>query len=67
MGVSVILACALFVGSAALTAVNVTACVEIIPVGAVYSPLRTVPSGGDTDQFTRVLLVPVIDAVNWLD
>jgi hypothetical protein len=64
-GVSVMLAVALFVVSATLVAVNVIVCVAVMLDGAVYKPpLVTVPTAGETDQVTEVLLDPVTVLVN---
>jgi len=52
------------VGSAALVAVIVTVCPDVIVDGAVYSPLDRVPTEGDIDQFTVVFVVPLTVAVN---
>ena len=69
-GVSVIVAVAVLVLSAELVAVSVMVCVEVIVAGAVYNPpLVTVPTFGDNEYVTAVLLDPVTVAVNacvWL-
>src|ERR1700741_3810777 len=64
-GLSVTVAVADFVESAALVAVTVIVCeVEIVP-GAVYKPLAvSVPTDGFMLQFTAVLLFPVTFAWN---
>ena len=51
-GCSVMEAVALWVGSAALTALSMTVCGDVIVTGAVYSPLNTLPRFGVTDQST---------------
>jgi hypothetical protein len=52
-------------GSAALVAVTVTVCCEVIEAGAVYNPpLEILPVAGLSDQETTVLLLPVTVAVN---
>jgi hypothetical protein len=56
-----------FVGSAALAAVTVTVCAEAMVAGAVYTPTAKVPSEGDIDQSTLVLLDPLTVALNVLD
>jgi len=55
------------VGSAALAAVTVTVCAEAMVAGAVYTPEAKVPTDGDIDQFTPVLLDPLTVALNVLD
>ena len=51
--------------SAALEAVIVTVCGAVIVAGAVYKPAAdTVPTLGDKDQLTAVLVAPVTVAVN---
>jgi hypothetical protein len=64
VGTRFIVALALFVGSAALVAVSVTACLTAIVVGAIYSPLVIVPIAGANDQVTAVFAVPAAVAVN---
>ena len=56
------------VGSAALVAVIVTDCEELIIAGAVYKPVvEIVPTAGLTDQVTAVFVVPETVPVNcWL-
>jgi len=39
----------------------------VIVDGAVYIPLLTVPTAGDSDQLTPVLVVPLIVAENCFD
>jgi len=58
-------ALAFLVVSATLVAVSVMVCVALMLDGAVYKPpLVTVPTDGDTDQVTEVLLDPVTVLVN---
>ena len=62
---SVRVALALLVASATLVTVNVTVCVALMLDGAVYNPpLVTVPTAGENDQVTEVLLDPVTVLVN---
>jgi hypothetical protein len=35
--------------------------------GAVYNPLTTVPTAGVNDHVAAVLVVPAMEALNWLD
>lgn len=64
-GVSVTAAMAVFVVSAALVAITVTACGEVMELGAVYKPLvEMTPTEGLSAQVTAVLVVPETDAVN---
>ena len=57
-GATFTVALALLVGSARLVAVMVTACGDVIPLGAVYRPeLLKVPFKGDNDHCTPVLVV----------
>jgi len=58
-------ALALLVASPTLVAVNVTVCVALMLAGAVYDPpVVTVPTDGERDQVTEVLLDPVTVLVN---
>jgi hypothetical protein len=66
-GTSDILELALFVGSAALAAVTVTVCAELMVEGALYKPFVSVPTLGDIDQFTPVLVDPVTVAARVVD
>jgi hypothetical protein len=66
-GTNDIFALRLLVGSAALAAVTVTVWAEAIVAGALYTPLDKVPTDGDIDQFTPVLLDPVTVALNVVD
>jgi len=53
-------------GAAALCAVTVTVCGEVILGGGVYKPVEEiVPSAGLIDQVTAALLVPRTVAVNF--
>src|SRR5215471_18256357 len=64
-GMSVIVALADLVGSAALVAVTITACCDPIDAGAVYRPAAlTVPTLGAIDHVTALLLLPVTVALN---
>ena len=54
------------VGSAALVAVIVTDCADLITEGAVYKPFDRVPRAGLMDQTTEVLILPPTVAVNCL-
>jgi hypothetical protein len=64
-GLSVTVAVPVFVVSAALVAVTVTVCVEVMLEGAVYRPAaEIVPTFGVSDHVTAVFVVPVTVAVN---
>jgi hypothetical protein len=64
-GFNVIAALAVLVLSAALVAVTVTVCCELMEDGAVNNPLvEMLPTAGLTDHVTAVFVVPVRDAVN---
>jgi hypothetical protein len=64
-GLSVTVALADLVGSAALVAVTVTVCGPLSAAGAEYRPLlEIVPTAGITDHVTAVFVVPVTAAVN---
>lgn len=65
VAVNITVAEANFDGSATLVAVTVTFCAAAIEEGAVYRPVEEmVPTLGDKDQFTAVLVVPATVAVN---
>jgi hypothetical protein len=66
-GVSEMLALAVLVVSAALVALTVTVWAEAIVAGAVYTPLDNVPTDGDMDQVTLVLVDPVTLAFKVVD
>jgi hypothetical protein len=66
-GTKLTLALTFLVGSAALAAVTVTVCADAMVAGAVYTPAAKVPTDGDIDQFTLVLLDPLTVALNVLD
>src|SRR5271154_1477686 len=66
-GVSEMLALAVLVVSAALVALTVTVSAEAIVAGAVYTPLDNVPTDGDMDQVTLVLVDPVTVAFRVVD
>ena len=55
------------VGSATLVADILTVCAVVIVDGALYSPLLTVPTCGETVHTTPVLEVPPIAAENCCD
>ncbi len=59
LGTSAIAAVTLLLESAALVAVTVMVWAAEIVAGAVYTPLDKVPTDGDMDQVTLVLLDPV--------
>ena len=63
-GVRLIVAVAVFVGSAWLAAITVTVWAVAMVAGAVYKPLPMAPTGGLSVQETPVLLEPVTVAVN---
>ena len=52
---------------AALVAVTMTVCAELIVDGAVYSPLVIVPTCGEIDQATAVFVAPVTDPEKVVD
>jgi hypothetical protein len=60
-------AAATLVVSAWLVAEMVTLCAALTLLGAIYKPLRTVPTFGLSDQVTAVFEVPLIVAVNCLE
>jgi hypothetical protein len=66
-GTKLTLAFTFLVGSAALAAVTVTVCADAMVAGAVYTPAAKVPTDGDIDQLTLVLLDPLTVALNVLD
>jgi len=66
-GVNDIFAVAVLVLSAALAAVTVTVCEADTVAGAVYTPFVTVPTAGDSDQFTAVLVDPLTVALSVVD
>ena len=64
-GVNVTTAVPYFVVSAALVALMVTVCVDVIEEGAVYRPVEDMlPAAGLIDQVTAVLVVSVTAALN---
>jgi hypothetical protein len=64
-GFNVIVALADLLLSAALVAVTVTDCVLVTVAGALYRPLdEMLPTAGEIDQFTAVLVVLVTAALN---
>ena len=67
VGTSDIVAVPLLVGSATLIAFTVTVCADNMVAGAVYTPLDKVPTDGDIDQVTPVLLEPVTVAFSAMD
>ena len=64
---SVMAALVALVGSAALEASTVTVWEEAIVAGAVYTPPAIVPTEGEMDQFTPVLLDPLTVAISVAD
>ena len=60
-------ALAVFVPSATLVAVTVTDWAVLTVDGALYTPLVTVPTAGETLQVTPVVLVPVTVGVKVAD
>ena len=58
---------ALTLGSAELTAVNVTVCFDVVLAGATYNPFTTLPILGVSDQLTAVFVVPFTATVNCAD
>jgi hypothetical protein len=67
VGTSDIVAVSLLVESATLVAFTVMVCADNMVAGAVYTPLDKVPTEGDIDQLTPVLLEPVTVAFSAMD
>src|SRR5262249_52953895 len=65
-GVSVMDAVAVLGGSARLATVSKIVFSALIVYGALFTPFASVPTAGDSGHVAPVVVVPLIDTLNWL-